>query len=344
MKAIIWTRYGPPEVLELRDVPRPVPRDDEVLIKVRAANVFPGDAELRRFQMHPSMWLPIRLVMGLRRPRVAVLGQELAGEIEAVGRAVKAFKPGDAVFGSTGMRFGAYAEYACLPERAVLAPKPEQIGFEEASTIPVGGGNALHFVRNARLQPGEKILMNGACGSIGTYAVQLAKRQGAEVTAVDSADKLDVLASLGADRLIDYQQEDFTERAERYDVIFDIVGKSPFSRSLRCLAPNGRYLLANHGLTPMLRGALTSRLGNKRVFSRLADPTREDLAHLSALMARGELRAVVDRRYPLEQAVDAHRYIETGQRKGHVVLTVQRGSAPARRGMVRLDRQKQATD
>lgn len=326
MKAAIWTDYGPPEVLQIQDIDKPVPGDRELLIRNHAVNAFPGDAELRRFDMHPSMWLPVRLYMGLMKPRIPILGQELAGVVEAVGSQVVDFKPGDEVFGLTGMRMRAYAEYTCLPYRYPLAKKPKNVSFEDAATLSVGGGNAHHFIEKAKLQPGEKILINGACGSIGTYAVQLAKLAGAEVTVVDSADKLDTLQLIGADHLIDYTTTDFTAHAEAqgigYDVILDIIGKSPFRRSLDCLNEGGRYLLANHGLSVMMQGRLTSMLGGHQVYSELANPQPKDLEYLAHLMEADILRAVIDRRYPLDDVVEAHRYIETGQRKGHVVLTV----------------------
>lgn len=326
MKAAIWTAYGPPEVLQLQEVDKPVPGERDVLIRNHAVNAFPGDAELRRFDMHPGMWLPIRLFMGIRSPRIPILGQELAGVVEAVGSEVRAFKPGDEVFGLTGMRMGAYAEYTCLPDRYPIVKKPENVSFEDAATLAVGGGNALHFIRLAKLEPGETLLINGACGSIGTWAVQLAKLAGAEVTVVDSADKLDILQLLGADHLIDYRQGDFTEHAEAeglgYDVILDIIGKSPFQRSLDTLNAGGRYLLANHDLTVMLRGRLTSLVTEHQIYSELANTQPKDLEHLARLLGDGTIRALIDRTYPLDDVVEAHRYIETGRRKGHVVLTV----------------------
>lgn len=320
MKAIIWTAYGPPEVLEPREIAQPVPGPDDVLIRIRAANAFPGDAEMRRFQMHPSMWLPVRLMFGVTRPRIAVLGQEVSGEVAAVGENVTRFAVGDTIFGSTGMKFGGYAEYVALPAKYPFAIKPDSVSHVDASTITIGGGNALHFIRLAALKPGMKILINGACGSIGTYAVQLARLEGAEVTVVDSSDKLETLEAIGAHHLIDYQKQDFTRSGIEYDVVFDIVGKSHYARSLACVKPGGRYLLANHGLTVMARGAFTSRMGNKAVVSKLANPDAADIEHLAQLIADGRIRAVVDRVFPLSEAVAAHRYIDSGRRQGHVVL------------------------
>src|SRR5215208_5609836 len=226
MKAIVWTKYGPPEALQLREVEKPTPRDNEVLIKVHAATVTFGDCEVRRLKLPLLISIPIRIYAGLIKPkRITILGQELAGEIEAVGRQVTRFKKGDPVFAATFFRFGAYAEYACLPE-TYLVLKPSAITYEESATVPTGGINGLHFLRAANIQPGEMVLINGAGGSIGTYAVQIAKSLGAEVTAVDSAEKLDMLRSIGADHVVDYTREDFTKSGERYDVIYDVIGKS----------------------------------------------------------------------------------------------------------------------
>lgn len=327
MKAIVWTEYGSPDVLQLQELPKPEPKPDQVLIKHHAVNAFPGDAEMRRFQMHPSMWLPVRLWLGLTKPRIPVMGQEFAGTIEQVGSKVVGWQPGDEVFGLTGAKLGSYAEYNCVYGRGPLAKKPANISFAEASTLAVGGGNAAHFIELARLEPHEHILINGACGSIGTYAVQLAKLAGAEVTVVDSADKLDLLQLLGADHLIDYQQISFTDYAAQqgvaWDVILDIVGTSPFNRSLKCLNEGGRYLLANHGLTVMLRGMLTTKMSSSyTVRSELANTQKKDLQYLARLIEAEQIRAVIDRSYPLSEAAEAHRYIETGQRQGHVVMEV----------------------
>ncbi len=264
--------------------------------------------------------------MGPLRPRIPILGQELAGTVEAVGSEVFGYKPGDEVFGLTGMRFGAYAEYTCLPFKYPIAKKPKNVSFEDAATLSVGGGNAYHFLQLAKLEHGESILINGACGSIGTYAVQLAKLAGAEVTVVDSADKLDTLQLLGADHLIDYAEGDFTQHAEThglgYDVIFDIYGNSPFGRSLDTLNAGGRYLLANHGLSVMIRGRLTSMMTDNQIYSELANTQAKDLEYLGRLMESETIRSVIDRTYSLDDVVDAHRYIETGKRKGHVVLKI----------------------
>jgi len=322
MKAIIWTKYGPPEVLRLQQVEKPAPRNNEVLVKVYAATVTAGDCEARSLRFPIWLALPMRLYVGLSRPtRVKVLGQELAGEIEAVGREVTQFKKGDPVFAATFFRFGAYAEYSCLPATYPVL-KPANMTYEEAATIPTGGINALHFLRTANVQSGQKVLINGAGGSIGTYAVQIARSFGAEVTAVDSAEKLAMLRSIGAEHVMDYTQKDFTRSGETYDAIIDVVGKSSFSGSVRSLKQNGCYVLGNPGLSGMIRGRWISRTSGKKVLFEPASYRTEDFAFLKELIAAGKIKPVIDRRYPLEETAEAHRYVETGQKKGNVVITV----------------------
>jgi len=326
MKAIIWTKYGPPDVLQLREIEKPTPKDDEVLIRIYATTVTAGDCELRSLQLPLYFSLPMRMWLGFRKPRgTTIPGTELAGEIEATGKDVRLFKEGDQVFGSTGLRFGAYAQYSCLPEKpeeGVLATKPANMTYAEAATVPFGGMDALHFLRKANIQPGQKILINGAGGSIGTFAVQLARYFGAEVTGVDNTGKLDMLRSIGAQQVIDFTQEDFTKSGETYDVIFDVVGKSSFSRSLRSLKRNGSYLLANPGLLHMLRGRWTSPGSGKKVILGTASRKPEDLIFLKKLIEAGKLKTVIDRSFPLDQTSEAHRYVETGQKKGNVVITI----------------------
>jgi len=329
VKAIVWTAYGPPDVLQLQEVTKPIPKDNEVLIRVHATTVTAGDCELRNLEF-PVMSFLMRLYIGLIRPtRIIILGQELAGEIEAVGKAVTRFQEGDQVFGATGFHMGAYAEYICLPAEpkeggmaGMLAGKPASMTYDEAAAIPVGGLEALHFLRAANIQRGEHVLINGSGGSIGTAAIQLAKHFGAEVTGVDSMKKLDMLRSAGADHVIDYTQEDFTKNGQTYDVIFDVVGKSSFSRCEKSLKEEGRYLTANPGWSQMMRGQRASKKRGKRVVSGTASRRGEDLAFLKELIEAGRLRTVIDRRYPLEQVAEAHRYVETGQKAGNVVITV----------------------
>jgi NADPH:quinone reductase-like Zn-dependent oxidoreductase len=329
VKAIVWTKYGPPNVLELREVEKPTPKEDEVLIKIYATTVTAGDCELRSLKFPIYLSLTMRLWRGLLKPRgTTILGTELAGEIEAVGKDVKQFKEGDQVFGSAGMGFGANAEYICLPEKpgemeGGVAIKPANMTYEEAATVPFGGRDALHFLRKGNIQSGQKILINGAGGSIGTFAVQLAKHFGAEVAAVDSTGKLDMLRSIGADQVVDYTQEDFTKRGEIYDVIFDVVGTISFSRSERSITQNGTYLLANPMRSQMVRGPWTRMTSSKKVIMETASGTIADLIFLRKLIEAGKIKSVIDRTYPLEQIAEAHRYVEKGGKKGNVVITVE---------------------
>ena len=273
----------------------------------------------------------MRIYFGLIKPRKRILGAYLAGEIVAVGKEVELFRKGDQILASSGARFGAYAEYLCLPEEGALAIKPANMTYEEAAAVPLGGLNALHYLRKGNVQSGEKVLINGAGGSFGTFAVQLAKYFGAEVTGVDSTEKLDMIRSIGADHVIDYTQEDFTKSAETYDVIFNVVIKSSFSGILRSLKKNGRYLLSNpNGLSQMVRGLLTSVIGSpaiggtgKKVILEFASEKAEDLIFLKELIEAGKIKSVIDRCYPLEQAAEAHRYVEKGHKKGNVVITLE---------------------
>ena len=328
MKAIVWTGYGPPEVLELREVEKPTPKENEVLIRIYATTVTAGDSELRSLNLPIYISLPMRIWMGFRKPRGnTVPGTELAGEIEAIGKDVKQLKVGDQVFGSAGMGFGANAEYICLPEQPEemeggVAIKPVNMTYEEAATVPFGGRDALHFLRQGNVQSGQKILINGAGGSIGTYGVQLAKYFGAEVTAVDSTAKLEMLRSIGADYVVDYTQEDFTKNGETYDVIFDVVGTISLLQSDRSLKQNGTYLLANPG-KQMVQGLWTKMTSSKKVVMQTSSPTIAQLNFLRGLIEEGKLKAVVDRTYPLEQIVEAHRYVDKGGKKGNVVITVE---------------------
>jgi len=325
MRAVLCTDYGPPDVLRLGDVAKPVPKDDEVLIRIRATTVSAADCELRRFEFAPWVWLPMRLAFGIRRPRRPVLGQELAGDIESVGRDVRSLAIGDRVFATTGIGLGAYAEYICLrehPRTGAIATMPADLSYEEAAAIPYGGGEALEFLRKGGVRSGSSVLVNGAGGSFGTFAVQLAKVLGAQVTAVDSAPKLEMLRAIGADRVIDYAHEDFTEESETYDVIFDVVRHTPSVRMVRSLNENGCLLMANPGLLQILRAKRAARGSNKRVVFAASSGTGDDLAHLRELVEAGKLRPVVDRCFPLEQIVEAHRYAETGQKVGNIVISI----------------------
>ena len=325
MRAMVCTDYGPPDVLRLRDVPKPSPHDNEVLIRIRATTASAADCELRRFDFPAWIWLPIRLSFGIRRPRRPVLGQELAGDIESVGKDVRSFKKGDRVFAATGTGLGAYAEYICLcenPKTGAIATMPATLSYDEAATVPYGGGEALEFLRKGNVGSGQRVLVNGAGGSFGTFAVQLAKGLGAHVTAVDNAPKLEMLRAIGADRVIDYTQEDFTDGSETYDVIFDVVRDTPSGRMVRSLSENGCLLMANPGLLQIVRAKWASRGTTKRVSFAASSGTSEDLAHLRGMVEAGRLHPVIDRRFPLEQMAEAHRYAESGQKVGNVVVVV----------------------
>jgi NADPH:quinone reductase-like Zn-dependent oxidoreductase len=327
MKAILCTRWGPPDVLELKEVEKPASKDNEVLIRIHATTVTAGDCELRGLKFPPRMQLLMRIGFGFRGPRRKILGQELAGEIEAVGKDVTRYWKGAQVFAHTGFGMGAYAEYKCLPEeprgtQGVLANKPANMTYEEATTVPLGGQEALHYLRKGNIQSGQKVLINGAGGSIGTIAIQLAKYYGAIVTAVDSTAKLDMLRSIGADQVIDYTQEDFTKNGQLYDVIFDVVGKSPFLRSETSIKQNGTYLSANPGPSLRVQDRRTSSRNIRIVIGGNVSYRLEDLMYLKELIEAGKIKSVIDRRYPLEQIVEAHRYVETGGKKGNVVITV----------------------
>jgi NADPH:quinone reductase-like Zn-dependent oxidoreductase len=323
MKAVIWTEYGPPDVLQLKDIEKPTLKDNEILIKIRATSVTAGDCEMRAMKVGLLYRFFMRLFIGLRKPkRIKILGMELAGEIEKVGKEVESFKEGDQIFAATDFsNVGTYAEYISLPVESkggVVAIKPNNISFEEAAAVPVGGLEALHFIGNGSVKNGQKVLINGAGGSIGTFAVQLAKHFGAEVTGVDSTEKLEMLRSIGVDHVIDYTQEDFTDLDETYDVILDVVGKRAFSDFKKSLKKKGVLLFANPKLSHKLRG----RFSSIKVKAGTSSPMKKDLIFLKELIEAEKLRSIIDKIYPLEEAVEAHKYVETGKKKGHVVMIV----------------------
>jgi NADPH:quinone reductase-like Zn-dependent oxidoreductase len=320
MKAIGYANCGPPEVLQLHDVARPAPRKREALIRIHATTATAADYALRKSKSPSSFRLS-----GLIRPAPVIPGQDLAGEVEAVGQKVTRFRKGDQVIGWSGLRLGTHAEYTCLPERGVLFIKPVKMTYEEATTLPVGGLDAVYLLRKANIQHGEKVLINGAGGSMGTYAVQIAKHFGTEVTAVDSTGKLDMLRSIGADHVIDYTQEDFTQSSETYDVIFDVIGKSLFSGIMNRLNLHGRYLTAVPQMSQIVRSQRMALRSSKRVIfwaPRTVSRYTEDFAFLKGLFETGRVRAIIDKCFALEQAAEAHRYIEAGHKKGHVVISV----------------------
>ncbi len=321
MKAIICTEYGSPEVMQLKEVEKPTPRENEVLIRIYATTVTSADVRIRKADP-----FPVRFFYGFKRPKKnTILGSELAGEIEAIGKNVKQFKVGDQVFAGAGISLGANAEYICLPEAAAIATKPTNMTYEEAAAIPFGATTSLLFLRDkGTIQNGQKILIYGASGALGTAAVQLAKFFGAEVTGVCSTANLELVKSLGADKVIDYTKEDFTMSPKTYDIVFDTTGKSSFSGCLRSLKQNGIYLRAVHiNLAPILRGLWTSITSNQKVIGGVAIERKEHLIFLKELIEAGKMKSVIDRRYLLEQTAEAHRYVEQGHKKGNVVITVE---------------------
>lgn len=300
MKAIVCTRYGSPDVLQLKEVNKPIPNENEVLVKIYATTVASGDIRVRGFKSPLLLWIPMRIVLGLRKPRKPILGVELAGEVEQIGKNVKRFKKGDQVFALTGMRLGAHAEYTCLPENAVISVKPSNMTFEEATAVPMGGTTALYFLRKGNIDKGKKVLIYGASGAVGTSAVQLAKYFGAEVTGVCSTANLELVKSLGADHVIDYSNEDFTKNEKLYDIIFDAVGKNSRRNCKKVLAPVGKYLTVDGQ-------------GIAKVY-------KEDLTFLKELIELGKIKSVIDREYLLKEIPEAHRYVERGHKKGNVII------------------------
>jgi len=322
MRAVVYREYGSPDVLHLKEVEKPTPKRDELLIKVHAAEATKGDCEMRSFHFAVKwFWLPLRIALGVFKPRNPILGGYFAGEVESTGEDVSKFKKVDQIFGATKLMMGAYGEYICLPERYTIALKPSNMSFEEAAVVPLGGLNALHFMRRAKIQSGDKVLINGAGGSIGTFAVQIAKTMGAEVTTVDSTIKGEMLLSIGADHFIDYSRETFTQSGQNYDVIFDMVARSSYSECMKVLNPGGRYLMGNPRLSDMLRSVMTSMLTDKTAIFAFAGEKEEELLALRQMIEDGKVKSVVDKVYPMEGAAQAHRRVETEQRLGTVVIS-----------------------
>ncbi len=325
MKAVVCERYGPPEVLQLRELDKPTPKNNEVLIKAHATTVTSGDGRVRSLNVPVGFGLISRLVLGVSRPRQPVLGTEIAGEIESVGKDVSRFEVGDKVFALSDSGMGCHAEYKCMPEDGAMALKPSNLTYDEAAALSFGGTTALDFFRRGKLRSGEKVLVNGASGAVGTAAVQLARHFGADVTGLCSTANVELVRSLGADHVIDYTRDDFTQNGETYDVIVDTAGTAPYSRSKASLKEGGRLLVVLGGLPDMLQIPWVSLTSSKKVIAGPAAGRAEDLRLLAGLAEAGEFRPVIDRRYPFEQIAEAHRYVDAGRKKGNVVITLKHG-------------------
>jgi NADPH:quinone reductase-like Zn-dependent oxidoreductase len=321
MKAIVCTAYGPPDVLQLTEVEKPIPGDNDVLIRIHAATVTMGDCELRNLTLPMWTQIPVRIIMGYNKPRNFTPGMEFSGVVESIGKNVIDFRVGDAVFGMSGMEMGSNAEYK-KSKASFITIKPSAVSFEDAATIAVGGLNALHFLRKANIISGTKVLVIGAGGSIGSYAVQLAKFFGAEVTAVDSTHKLDMLNKSGADFIIDYTEEDFAMSDKKYNVVFDVVYSSSYSKCMDVLEEDGCYLMANTSPGRMLKGLWTSWTTNKKIIFALAGVSIPDMNYLAELIGSGKIKPLIDKRYPLEQTAAAHAYVEAGNKTGNVIIKI----------------------
>jgi NADPH:quinone reductase-like Zn-dependent oxidoreductase len=332
MKAAIYTKYGAPDVLHLEEIEKPVPQDNEILVKIQATTVNYGDLlarnfsnlSLREFNMPTPLWLPVRLSFGWSKPKNPILGSEFAGVVEGVGKDVTRFKPGDQVFGYLGQNMGAYAAYCCVREDGLVALTPANMRSEEAATLPYGVIMAVSILEKARLQPGQRVLINGASGAIGAAAVQLAKYYGAEVTGVCGTPRVEFVQALGADKVIDYTKEDFTQNGETYDLIFDVLGRSSFSRCKQVLAADGTYLLVSFKTRQLLQMLWTSIRGSKqKVICAFASENAESLDFVRELVEAGQYRTVIDRCFPMEEAAEAHRYVEAGHKRGNVVIVME---------------------
>ncbi|MFV1982049.1 MAG: NAD(P)-dependent alcohol dehydrogenase [Thiohalomonadales bacterium] len=327
MKAIVYTEYGSSNVLQIKDIERPSPKNDELLIRVHSAEVTKADCEMRSFNFAVKwFWLPLRLALGVFKPKKQILGGYFSGEIQDIGKDVSKFKKGDQVFGTTRMRFGAYGEYLCLPENYTIVKKPNNISYDEAAAVPLGGLNALHFMRKANIKKGDKVLINGAGGSIGTFGVQIAKTMGAEVTVVDSSIKEKMLIQIGADHFINYSKENITKSSRTYDVIFNMVANSRYVDFIKILNPDGRYIIGNPRLSDMLRSMLTSKFTNKTAIFTFAGEKEEELTTLKNMIEKGEIKPIVDKIYSYIHVAEAHQRVETEQRLGIVILSFRKSN------------------
>ncbi|PLS01905.1 NAD(P)-dependent alcohol dehydrogenase [Neobacillus cucumis] len=326
MKAIVYTRYGPPDVLEVTQIEKPIPKDNEILVKVKATTVTVADIRSRSFTVPPAFWLPARITLGFRQPKKEILGMELAGEVVSVGEKVKKFKQGDQVFAASLVGFGAYAEYKCLDEDGPVAIKPSNLTYGEAAAVPIGARTALYFLKKAGLKSGQSVLVYGASGSVGSYAVQIAKYLGANVTGVCSTKNVELVKSLGADKVIDYTTEDFFSTDETYDIIFEAVNKSSFSACMKLLKNNGTYINVTEPL-PTVQMLWTKWTSSKKLLlSRNPPETSEALNFLKELIEMGKLKVVIDRSYSFDEIVEAHRYVEKGHKRGNVVINVEQNN------------------
>ena len=317
MKAAVYIQYGPPEVLQVKQVEKPIPQKNEILLRIKATAVNSGDWRLRKADP-----FAVRFIFGLIRPKINILGSVFSGEVESVGEDVKHFKVGDFVFGHTDMSFGSYAEYKCLPENASIALKPVNVSHNEAAVIPFGGVTALHFIKKTIIKPGQKVLVIGASGAVGSAAVQLAKSFGADVTGVCSTANIALVKSIGADKVIDYTKEDFNQNGETYDMIFDAVKTISVYRSVKSLSQNGIMILSAAGISEMLQGLWISMTSNKKVMTGVISHKAADIIFIKELIETGKFKPVIDRTYPLEQIAEAHAYVEKGHKKGNVAIEV----------------------
>ena len=330
MQAVIYTEYGTPDVLKLQSIDKPQPQPNEILIRVRATSVNFGDLMVRnmksvtpsKFTMPTPLWLPTRMLMGWSKPNKQILGSELSGDVVAVGNEVTRFKQGDTIFAYLGTNFGGYAEYVCLAENSLVTHKPNNMSYEEATALPYGAMTALNLLQKANIQQGSKVLINGASGAIGAHAVQIAKSYGAHVTGVCGTPRVDYVKALGADEVIDYTQEDFTQNGKQYHLIFDVLGKLSFGRSRKSLTENGIYLLASFKIPHLIQMMTTSISGNQKVICALSSESLDDLNQVKELAEAGKIKAIIDKSFPLEQAAEAHRYVENGQKTASVVISV----------------------
>ena len=335
MKAILYTEYGSPEVLKLQEIDKPNPKDNELLIKVYATSVNYGDLTARNyknisprdFNMPAIFWFFGKIFFGTNKPKIKILGSEFAGQVEAVGKDVTSFSPGDDVFGYLGQNMGAYAEYFCMTEKGTVTNKPSNMSYEEAGVTPMGAIMAINLLRKANIQPRQKVLINGASGSIGSAAVQIAKHFGADVTGVCGTPRIDYVKSLGADKVIDYKNEDFTQNNETYDLIFDVLGKSLFARCKNSLTQNGRYLLASFKMKQLLQMFWTSIFSKKKVICALAPGSKEDLISVKELIENGKIKSIINKQFPFEKTAEAHKYVEDGHARGKIAISlVQNGT------------------